>query len=417
MLTQSPGLRANLLVAQSEEAAKLAQKARALAEKQRAEARKTSEAPRTSTPLQELAQAQKDLEDDARRLALEVDEPLGENGKSRLDTEAVQRAVEPIERGDLPEAVRKLEDAEDSLRRLTRDVEDVPLDPKALARRLARRQELLANDVAATLGEARRKDLPADEQTALVERSKPLLDRQAEIAQLAEKLVPPEPQKGQAREAVQAAAKAVENLRDFKPKESENAQNNARRALNQLADALPDPNRTRDEARRKLDEVKRKEEEVLRDVERAIAETQPRPDKLDADAKAATDLAERLAPLVQKQKEAAEALTKLELEPRLIPQRDRAARRAGRLASEIQAVKDQAPPRRPEAKPTPPAGWHLLGPLPTINARIPFDPAAPVDFGTPIKTSDGKSVAWKAVQPEGEEGRVDLGRVFNKNDN
>jgi hypothetical protein len=48
LLAQSPGLRANLLVAQSEEAAKLAQKARALAEKQRAEARKTRKISRTT---------------------------------------------------------------------------------------------------------------------------------------------------------------------------------------------------------------------------------------------------------------------------------------------------------------------------------------------------------------------------------
>jgi hypothetical protein len=417
LLAQSPGLRANLLVAQSEEASKLAQKARSLAEKQRAEARKTSEAPKSSNPLKELAQAQKDLEDDARRLALDVDEPLGENGRGRLDTDAVKRAVEPIERGDLPEAVRKLEEAEDSLRRLTRDVEDVPLDPKALARRLARRQELLANDVAATLGESRRKDLPPDEQAALVERSKPLAERQAEIAQLAEKLVPPEAQKNQAREASEAVAKAAENLKDFKPRESENLQNNARRALNQLAESLPDPNRIRDEARQKLEEVKRKEEEVLRDVDRAIAETQPRSDKLDADARASTDLAEKLAPLAQKQKEAAETLSKLNLEPRLIPQRDRAAARASKLASTIQAVKDQAPPRRPDAKPVPPVGWQIVGPLPTINARIPFDPAAAVDFGTPVKGPDGKTYAWKPATIEGEDGRVDLGRAYNKNDN
>jgi hypothetical protein len=417
LLAQSPGLRANLLVARSEEAAKLAQKVRALAEKQRQEARKTSEAPRASNPLRELAQAQKDLEDDARRLALEVDEPLGENGKGRLDTDAVKRPVEPIERGDLPEAVRRLEQSEDSLRRLTRDVEDVPLDPKALARRLARRQELLANDVAATLGEARRKDIPADEQAALLERSRPLLERQAEIAQLAEKLVPPEAQKGQAREAAQAAGRAAENLRDFKPRESENAQNNARRALNQLADALADPNRVREESRRKLDEARRKEEEVLRDLERALAETQPRSDKLDADAKAATNLAEKIAPLVQKQKETAEALARLDLEPRLIPQRDRAAGRAARLASQIQAVKDQAPPRRTEARPVPPSGWQIVGPLPTINARIPFDPAGAVDFGAPVKGPDGKTYAWKAASIEGDEGRVDLGRAFNKNDN
>ncbi len=277
LLAKSPGLRAGLLGAQAEAASKLAKEARALAEKQRAESRKTAEAPRSTDPLREIARDQKDLEDDARRLALDVDEPLAENGRARLDTDAVRRPVEPIERGDLPDAVRRLEESEDGLRRLNRDIEDVPLDPKALARRLARRQELLANDVAATLGESRRKDIPPDEKAALVERSKPLLDRQADIARLAAGIVPPEPQKNAAREATQATERASENLRDFKPRESEERQNNARRALNQLADALADPNRLRDEVRRKFEEAKRKEEEVLRNLERHLAETKPSP--------------------------------------------------------------------------------------------------------------------------------------------
>jgi hypothetical protein len=416
LLAKSPGLRAGLLSAQSVEASKLAKAARALAEKQRAESRKTAEAPRTSDPMLAIAKDQKDLEDDARRLALDVDEPLAENGRARLDTDAVRRPVEPIERGDLPDAVRRLEESEDSLRRLNRDVEDVPLDPKALARRLARRQELLANDVAATLGESRRKDVPADEKAALVERSKPLLDRQADIARLAASLITPEAQKNAAREAVQATERASENLRDFKPRESEERQNNARRTLNQLAEALADPNRVRDEVRRKFEEAKRKEEEVLRDVERHLAETKPQAGKPDADAKSASDLAEKIAPLAQKQKEAAEGLAKLQVEPRLIPQRDRAATRGLRLAQQIQAVKNQAPPRR-DPKAVPPSRWNLLGPFPTMNPAAPFDVSKAVDLGAEIKALDGKSFAWKPAQPEGDDGKINLAGIFGTKDN
>jgi hypothetical protein len=416
LLSKSPMLRAGLLGKQAEEASKLAKEARALAEKQRAESRKTAERPRATDPLLEIARDQKELEDDARRLALDVDDPLAENGRSRLDTDAVKRAVDPIERGDLPDAVRRLEEAEDSLRRLDRDIEDVPGDPKALARRLARRQELLANDVAATLGESRQKDIKPEEKAALVERSKPLLDRQAEIARLAAGLVPPEPQKGAAREATQAVERAAENLRDFKPRESEERQNNARRTLNQLAEALADPNRIRDEARQKLNEAKRKEDEVLNDLDRHLAETRPQPDKPDADARAATDLAEKIAPLAQKQKEAAEALAKLDLEPRLIPQRDRAAARANRLARQIQAVKDQAPPRRPEPRPVPPARWTVLGPFPTVKPASPFDVSKPVDLGAEVKV-DGKSYAWKPAPFEGDEGKINLGKIFDTKDN
>ena len=416
LLAKSPGLRAGMLGAQAEEASKLAKAARALAEKQRAESRKTAEPSQATDPLMAIAAEQKQIEDDARRLALDVDEPLAENGRARVDTDAVKRAVAPIERGDLPDAVRRIEDAEDALRRLDRDVQDVPSDVKALARRLARRQELLANDLAAALGEARRKDVPADERAALVERSKPLLDRQAEIARLAAGLVAPEPQKGAAREAAQATERAAENLRDFQPRDSEERQNQARRALNQLVDALADPNQIRDEARRKLDEARRKAEEILRDLDRHLAETRPGLDKPDADAIAASDLADRVAPLIQRQNQATEALARLEVESRLVPQRDRAAARAVRLAGQIQAAKDQAPARRPDSKPVPPGRWHLLGPLPGLKAAAPFDVAKPVDLAAEIKGSDGKAYAWKPAPPEGDEGKIDLGRIFTKDD-
>ncbi len=117
LLAQSPGLRAAVLASQADEAAKLARQARALAEKQRAEARKTTEAPKADGAIREIAQAQKDLEDDARRFALDVDEPLAENNRSRINTDAVRTPIEPIERGDLPEAIRRLEWAENTLRR------------------------------------------------------------------------------------------------------------------------------------------------------------------------------------------------------------------------------------------------------------------------------------------------------------
>ena len=417
LLGQSPGLRAGLLAAQAGKASELAKAARALAERQAAESRKTAEAPRVTDPLLEIAAEQRQIEDDARRLALDVDEPLAENGRARLDTDAVKRAVDPIERGDLPDAVRRLEEAEDALRRLGRDVEDVPDDPKALARRLARRQELLANDVAATLGEARRKDVSADEKAVLVGRSAPLVERQAEIARLIAGLVPPEPQKPAAIEAQKAAERAAENLREFKPRESEERQNAARRALNQLAEALVDPNRVRDEARRKLDDARRKGEEVARDLDRHLAETRLEPGKPDLDAKHVTDLAEKIAPLAQKQKEAAGALARVEVEPRLAPQRDRAVARGLRLSRLIQAVKDQAPPRRGEPKPVPPPRWDLLGPFPTPRASAPFDVARPVDLASPVQGADGKPQTWKPSTPEGPEGRVDLGRIFGKNDN
>ncbi len=420
LVNKSPGLRAGVLAAQAEEAARLAREARELADRQRLEARKTAESARADGPNRELAAAQRALEDDARRLALDVDEPLAENGRGRVDTEAVRRGAEPIERGDLPDAVRRMEEAEDGLRRLARDIEDVPGDPKALARRLARRQEILANDANAAVGpEARKPDPPPDARAALAARIAPLAARQGAIAGLAARVVAPEAQKGAAAEAVRATDRAAEVLRAPRPRESEEAQNQAKRALNQFADALPDPNRARDEARRKLDEAKRKQEEVARDIDRALAETQPRPDKPGDDLRAAADLGERLAPLVARQREAAALLARLDVDGRARPHRDRAAHRADRLARQIQAVKDQAPPRQAETRPKPPAaGWHVAGPFPVPRPPIPFDPAKAVDLGGTIDVTDGQPARpWKLAPASGDEGIVNLGQIYSRADN
>ncbi len=419
LLSRSPALRAGVLAAQADRAEAAARKARDLAARQRLEASRTADA-RLGAPGGDLARAQRDLEADARRLALDVDDPLAENGRGRLDVDAIRRAAEPIERGDLPEGVRRSEDAEDALRRLARDLADVPGDPRALARRLARRQEALANDAAAALAEARnaKGDLPADRKAELAARLGPLVARQEAIARLAGSIRPPEAQKGQALVAVATTEHALEILKASRARESEPAQEAAKRALNQLADALPDPNRVRDEGRRKLDEAKRREEEVLRDLERHLAEARPRLDKVDDDARAAADLAERIAPLARKQEEAAAALAGLDVDPRERPQRDRAAARAARVAGQIKAVAAQAPPKRAEARFQPPARWHLLGPFATAKGQFgAFDPARPVDLGAAFPVAGDKDRAWKPANYSGDEGKVDLRQAFGSEDN
>ena len=82
-----------------------------------------------------------------RKLAVVVDQPLGENGRGRLNTDGLRQAVEPIERGDVEGGRERLEGAENELRRLARDVADVQDDPKALAGRLFGRQDALNRDI------------------------------------------------------------------------------------------------------------------------------------------------------------------------------------------------------------------------------------------------------------------------------
>ena len=85
-------------------AADLAAQARALADRQREAARRETEVEPSDPALAALAGLQEDLEEDARRLALEVDGPLSENERGRLNTDAVRQPVEPLKRGDFEQA-------------------------------------------------------------------------------------------------------------------------------------------------------------------------------------------------------------------------------------------------------------------------------------------------------------------------
>jgi hypothetical protein len=195
LLKKSPELRSDILAAQAGEADTLAQKANALAERQRALARKTGDlAPKAET-LRELAEAQRALELDARRLALEVDPPLAEIGRHRLNTTVVRDAIEPIEHGDLDQARQRLERAETELRRLARDLAALPApaDPKpgltpaqaAAAEDLARRERLVREQLQTLLTDqvapqqALRTEAVAlgRDLTALRNRAQPLSDR------------------------------------------------------------------------------------------------------------------------------------------------------------------------------------------------------------------------------------------------
>ncbi len=103
---------------------------------------------RKAEALRKLAEEQRAVEEDARRLALDVDAPLAENARARLNIEPIRQAAAPLERGELAQGRDGLTHAENELRRLARDLEDAPNDLKALAGRLARRQDQIANDLA-----------------------------------------------------------------------------------------------------------------------------------------------------------------------------------------------------------------------------------------------------------------------------
>ena len=144
---------------------------------------------------------------------MQVDRPLEENGRARLDAAAIARPIEPIERGEIEPGRQRLEEAENALRRLAHEMEDVRDDPKALARRLARRQDVLNGQVAELIRDAR----DPDQKKALAEKLKPLADREDAIAKLAAAIPVPENLRPQAKETVEA----VEPLRDDPQKDEQ----------------------------------------------------------------------------------------------------------------------------------------------------------------------------------------------------
>jgi len=418
LLKNSPALKAEALAAQAREAADLAARARELAEAQREEARRTADDGRRAAALKSLAEQQRGVEDDARRLAIRVNEPLAQNERAPLNAEALARAIEPIERGDLEQARNHAQEAEGALARLRRDLEDVRDDPKGLARRLARREEALRADTVEAVREAREHPPQTPEgKAALAERLKPLADRQEAIARLAAAIPAPPEQKDVARNAAQTTARARDDFREPRPREVEGHQNEARDALNRLAAALPDANQRREKARQAINEARNRTDEVGRELERHLRETAPQPNQPFNPAKAAAELAQRVAPLAQREREAAALLAKADPEPRAKPQRDRAARRAEALADALDALRRQAPAFDAKAdEPRPLTGWKTLGTFPIKDAP-PFPADQPVDLDGKYTDRKGQPAAWKPATPVDNQGLIDLGQIYSREDN
>jgi hypothetical protein len=419
LMRQSPSLRADVLAEQAREAAKLAEKARELAERQRQEARKTAELNHDDPRLRALLDDQSHLEDDARRLAMEVDLPLQENGRGRLNSAILRRPEEPIQRGDLGQARQTLEQAEDELRRLARDLEDVRQDPKALARRLARRQEQLRDQVRQTVNEnvKDRNNPKPEERERVAEALKPLAEREKAISGLTSAIPAPESQRQSSENAAKATQAALQNLEKPELQQTEQRQNQAAEALNRLANELPDLNQRREQARQKLAQARGRAEEVARELERHLRETAPQPGRPQDPDAAAAELARRVAPLAQRQEEVAVAVAELEVEHRADPQHERASRRAQHLADALDAIRDQtAIDEKLEPNAQPAADWHVIGPF-AIDANPPMPVTGPTDLKAIYIGRKDAKITWRPVRSEGAQGLVNLGNIYNREEN
>jgi len=355
LLKKAPELRESALDAPTRQAERLAAAARALAERERNLTRRTADPAAKDRVLQALAQAQRALEDDARRVAIEVNQPLAENGRGRLNSDAIHQAVDPIERGEFEPARERLEGAENELRRLARDLEDVPTDPKALAGRLTRRQDALNRDIDEAVRSVQGKDVTAEEKSRFAARMKSLAKRQDDIARLTQTIVAPAGKEGKnrfphdaARDAVQKTTRAAQTLAAQQVNEIDGRKNEARQSLERLANDLHDPWRRQEPTRQKFEEARRISNEVAEEIGRHLRETAPRADHPSTTAHAAEELAGRLRDAADKQARAVAALEAMEPEPRAVPQRDRALARAEALAGILRDLRD--PSRREPAR-------------------------------------------------------------------
>ena len=354
LLKKSPDLRADLLEAHLQEAEALAKLARAIAARQRDQARNAADLARKAAELKALAEDQRAIENDARRLALDVDNPLAENGRGRLNVDPLRQAAEPIERGDIPQGKQALIGAENELRRLARDLDDVPGDLKALARRLAARQDQLANETLEALAEKRGKTaVPDAEKPAFAKALAPLAKRQEALARLTRAILDTDEAKSDrdrprfprdaANQAAEAAKHAAETTgKHADPRAVEQRVNEARNALHKLANAIPDHWQRDAKVRQKLADARRMSDETARNVERHVRETEPL--RAKDPAKAAAELASRLGALAEKAREASRKLDEAapDVPSRVEPQRGRAARRALALARAIDLARKPA---------------------------------------------------------------------------
>ncbi|MEO6810145.1 MAG: hypothetical protein ABI353_13610, partial [Isosphaeraceae bacterium] len=406
LVKRSPDLRARALADQARRADDLAKLARDLARRQLEESRQAADLSDRDQSLKAIADAQRQLEDDARRLALVVDPPLQENGRSRLNVDTLAQAAEPIERGDVNQGRERLEASETELRRLARDLDDVRDDPKALARRLARRQDELRKLTKDIVNAAKTPEAKAEAAGKL----KPLANRQSAIAKLAAAIPTDEPQKHLVNDAARTTKLALDDLSTPHPDQVQGHQTEAFNALNRLASVLPDPNQRRQKTQKQLNEARRKADAISRDIDRQLRETAPKPNQ--APEVAARALAQRVIPIAAKAEELAADLAALDVGDLAKPQGERAARRAQKLADTLDALRDAAPTLTdtPDAKPA--TNWHLLGPF-DLNTAVPFSVASPIDLKAIYKARNNVHATWRREQ-SGDRGTIDPGQIYSR---
>ena len=141
---------------------------------------------------------------------------------------------------------------------------DLAKDPREAARQLARLEEGLKQQV--------QDELKKKDRGALAERLKSLEQEQKAIHDAADHLsVPPANEEASARKSrpTSRSAKAAESMEKDHPEEAANHLEQAKQALERLADRLPDLNQRKEQRWRDVAQLRQKQNEIAKQTEQA----------------------------------------------------------------------------------------------------------------------------------------------------
>jgi hypothetical protein len=297
---QSEPLRRALEEARSEQARQAAERARELARAQRDLARAAAETERNANAqrLGELARRQQEVAEKAERLSQETRQPARSANADPLRPEEAARAVEDLKKGDSETAMRRQEQVAREMERLAAELDraaQVSRDPREAARQLARLEAGLRQRVEEETARRNAGRPPA-------ERPESLKAEQEAVRQAAEKLsVPPNDTAAQQdrKAAVDRAAEAAKALQERDARQAAARLEQARQALERLADRLPTLEQRTQQAQRELARLAKQQEAIARDT------AQLRKD--------APETARKMTEAARRQAEVAEALGKMDV--------------------------------------------------------------------------------------------------------
>lgn len=270
----------------SKQAAHLADRQDALTESLKSDA---DQAVKASAPLagkqQELL---KKLE------VFQPKQPKEPDSVTPVDPEALRKVLEELKAGNLDAASKQQDALADRLESLAAELKKnqaLPDDPKQAAAELAKRQGELADQVAKAAKNPPAENANPEDKQAFENKLRDLAEKQTGIQAGIAQLETPAANRKQQQDALDQAAKAVENLTKQK---SEDASENAKQAadaLDKLAENIGTPEERAAQAKEAVETLRKQQEELKKEALDALKEKS----NLDELAKRQNDLAERLA--------------------------------------------------------------------------------------------------------------------------